>query len=154
LDHFKYLAEIAAHPQTIEVAWCTKPRNNARVIPDGTITGISFLKTDFYVQIMGNGDFTKLNIANGDFGGELDPHGAYGTGNPIGGNVTTNVVDGVDEPIQEWMLYIDYNQFCLRACTNANSTCQFFLSFFFLFPFFQFLMPILQTAQRSCVGTS
>jgi hypothetical protein len=140
LDHFKYLAEIAAHPQTIEVAWCTKPRNNARVIPDGTITGISFLKTDFYVQIMGNGDFTKLNIANGDFGGELDPHGAYGTGNPVGGNVTTNVVDGVDEPIQEWMLYIDYNQFCLRACTNANSTCQFFLSFFFLFlpsfPFF------------------
>ncbi|KAJ7908886.1 hypothetical protein B0H13DRAFT_2251474 [Mycena leptocephala] len=97
-------------------------RNNARVIPDGTITGISFLKTDFYVQIMGNGDFTKLNIANGDFGGELDPHGAYGTGNPVGGNVTTNVVDGVDEPIQEWMLYIDYNQFCLRACTNANST--------------------------------
>jgi hypothetical protein len=36
--------------------------------------------------------------------------------------VTTNIVDGVDEPIAEWMLYIDYNQFCIRACTNANST--------------------------------
>ncbi|KAF7340834.1 hypothetical protein MSAN_02112800 [Mycena sanguinolenta] len=108
--------------ETIEVAWCTKARNDARVIPDGTITGVTFLKTDFYVQIMGNGDFTRLNIPSGDDGGELDPHGATGAGNPIGGNVTTNIVDGVDEPIAEWMLYIDYNQFCLRACTNANST--------------------------------
>ncbi|KAJ7328775.1 hypothetical protein DFH08DRAFT_709513 [Mycena albidolilacea] len=108
--------------ETIEVAWCTKPRNNARVIPDGTITGVSFLKTDAYVQIMGTGDLTKLNINLNDTGGELDPHGAFGSGNPIGGNVTTNVVDGVDEPIQEWMLFIDYNQFCLRACTNANAT--------------------------------
>ncbi len=31
--------------QAIEVAWCTKARNNARVIPDGVITGVSFLKT-------------------------------------------------------------------------------------------------------------
>ncbi|KAJ6632185.1 hypothetical protein B0H10DRAFT_1770936 [Mycena sp. CBHHK59/15] len=116
-----YLANISDTEQ-LEVAWCTKARNNARVIPDGTITGVSFLKTDFYVQIYGYGDFTKLNIPNGDYGGELDPHGATGAGNPIGGNVTTNVVDGVDEPIAEWMLYIDYNQFCLRACTNANST--------------------------------
>ncbi|KAJ6542074.1 hypothetical protein DFH09DRAFT_1282737 [Mycena vulgaris] len=116
-----YLANVS-DTETIEVAWCTKPRNNARVIPDGTITGVSFLKTPFYVQLMGTGDFTKLNIAAGDFGGELDPHGAYGTGNPEGGNVTTNVVDGEDEPIAEWMLYISATQFCLRACTNANST--------------------------------
>ncbi|KAJ7218970.1 hypothetical protein B0H12DRAFT_1224362 [Mycena haematopus] len=108
--------------ESFEVAWCTKPRNNARVIPDGTITGLTFLKTDFYVQIMGNGDFTKLNIPSGDDGGELDPHGATGAGNPVGGNVTTNIVDGLDEPIAEWMLYIDYNEFCIRACTNANST--------------------------------
>ncbi|CAK5284853.1 unnamed protein product [Mycena citricolor] len=108
--------------ETFEVAWCTKPRNNARVIPDGTLTGVSFLKTPFYVQIMGYGDFTKLNIPAGDFGGELDPHGATGAGNPVGGNVTTNIVDGVDEPLAEWMMFIDYNQFCLRACTNANST--------------------------------
>ncbi|KAJ6542080.1 hypothetical protein DFH09DRAFT_929058 [Mycena vulgaris] len=116
-----YLANIS-DTEAIEVAWCTKARNNARVIPDGTLTGVSFLKTDFYVQIYGYGDFTKLNIVDGDWGGELDPHGATGAGNPVGGNVTTNVVDGEDEPIAEWMLYIDYNQFCLRACTNANST--------------------------------
>ncbi|KAJ7493569.1 hypothetical protein FB451DRAFT_1164463 [Mycena latifolia] len=111
-----------ADTETEEIAWCTMPRNNARVIPDGTITGVTFLKTDFYVQIMGTGDFTKLNIRSGDQGGELDPHGAEGTGNPVGGNVTTTVADGIDEPIAEWMLYISANQFCLRACTNANST--------------------------------
>ncbi|KAF7305336.1 hypothetical protein HMN09_00785500 [Mycena chlorophos] len=111
-----------ADTETEEVAWCTKPRNNARIIPDGTITGVSFLKTDFYVQVYGYGDFTKLNIQDLDEGGELDPHGATGAGNPVGGNVTTNIVDGVDEPIAEWMLYIDYNQFCVRACTNANAT--------------------------------
>ncbi|KAJ7752423.1 hypothetical protein DFH07DRAFT_521225 [Mycena maculata] len=116
-----YQANISDTEQ-IEVAWCTQARNNARVIPDGTITGLSFLKTDFYVQLIGYGDFTKLNIVAGDEGGELDPHGATGNGNPIGGNVTTNVVDGLDEPIAEWMLYIDDNQFCIRACTNANST--------------------------------
>ncbi|KAF7333440.1 hypothetical protein MVEN_02360000 [Mycena venus] len=114
--------DLIGNTETEEVAWCTQPRNNARVIPDGTITGVTFLKTDFYVQIMGTGDFTKLNIQSGDEGGELDPHGATGAGNPVGGNVTTNIVDGVDEPIAEWMLYIDYNQFCVRACTNANST--------------------------------
>ncbi|KAJ7279293.1 hypothetical protein C8J57DRAFT_1059161 [Mycena rebaudengoi] len=108
--------------ESFEVAWCTKPRNNARLIPDGTITGVTFLKTPFYVQIMGNGDLTKLNIAANDSGGELDPHGATGAGNPEGGNITTNAVDGTDMNIEEWMLFISSNQFCLRACTNANST--------------------------------
>ncbi|KAF7290795.1 hypothetical protein MIND_01320500 [Mycena indigotica] len=108
--------------ETEEVAWCTKPRNNARVIPDGTITGVSFLKTSFYVQIMGTGNFTLLNVVAGDEGGELDPHGATGAGNPVGGNVTTNIVDNVDEPIAEWMLFMSNTVFCIRACTNANAT--------------------------------
>ncbi|KAJ6586453.1 hypothetical protein DFH09DRAFT_1260118 [Mycena vulgaris] len=116
-----YLAKIP-DTESVEVAWCIQPRNNARVIPDGTFTGLSFLKTDFYVQIYGFGDFTKLNIAPNDAGGELDPHGATGAGNPEGGNVSTTIVDGIDHPIAEWMLYIDNTQFCLRACTNANAT--------------------------------
>ena len=33
-----------------------------------------------YVQIMGYGDLTKINIPRGDSGGELDPHGADGNG--------------------------------------------------------------------------
>jgi hypothetical protein len=107
--------------ETYEVAWCTQPRNNARVIPNGVVSGVSMLKTDFYVQLIGYGDFTKVNIPYGDYGGELDPHGAYGDGNPVGGNVTTNIT-GTDLHYTEWMMYIDYNQFCFRICTNANST--------------------------------
>ncbi|KAG6888450.1 hypothetical protein C0992_008479 [Termitomyces sp. T32_za158] len=38
--------------ETFEVAWCTQQRNNARLIPDGTLTGVSFLKT---------GQFTTKN---------------------------------------------------------------------------------------------
>jgi len=107
--------------ETEEVAWCLQARNDARVIPDGTLTGIQYLKTDLYIQVLGYGDFTKLNIQFGDYGGELDPHGAYGSGNPIGGNVTSNVT-GIDRNYAEWMMYIDYDQFCFRVCTNANST--------------------------------
>ncbi|RDB21813.1 hypothetical protein Hypma_010825 [Hypsizygus marmoreus] len=121
LPFFLLTWEINIVLQTFEVAWCTKQRNNARSIPDGTLTGVSFLKTDAYVQIYGFGDFTKLNIPFGDYGGELDPHGAYGDGNPVGGNVTSNIT-GSDQNFAEWMLYIDYNQFCLRVCTTANST--------------------------------
>jgi hypothetical protein len=89
------------------------------------------------VQITGYGDLTKLNVPAGDEGGELDPHGAFGAGNPIGeraeliftrtltfapgGNVTTNVT-GQDINVAEWMQYISYNQFCIRACINANAT--------------------------------
>ncbi|TRM59349.1 hypothetical protein BD626DRAFT_508055 [Schizophyllum amplum] len=108
--------------EAYEVAWCTKARNNARVIPDGVITGVSLLKTDMYVQLMGYGDLTQINIAAGDYGGELDPHGATGDGNPVGGNVTTNMTTGTDTSYQEWMMYVSYEQFCFRICTNANST--------------------------------
>lgn len=97
-----YLSPIS-DSETFEVAWCTQPRNNARLIPDGVLTGVSFVKTDFYVQIFGYGNLTNLFIPNGDFGGELDPHGAFGSGNPIGGNVTTNIT-GSDINVAEWMV--------------------------------------------------
>ncbi|KAF7316545.1 hypothetical protein MIND_00173800 [Mycena indigotica] len=108
--------------ETVEVAWCTQPRNNARVIPDGTLSGVSFLHTPFYIQVFGFGNLTNLNIAPNDAGGELDPHGAFGTGNPVGGNVSTTIIDGFDRPLAEWMLFIDWQYFCLRICTNANTT--------------------------------
>lgn len=34
---------------------------------------------------------------------ELDPHGATGNGNPIGGNVTSNIT-GQDQHFAEWMV--------------------------------------------------
>lgn len=104
-----------ADVETITVAYCTKARNNARVIPDGTVTAVHFIKTPLYVQVMALGDFTKINLMPGDYGGELDPHGAYGTGNPIGGNVTSNI-SGKDVFYEEWMNYLSYNQMCLRVC--------------------------------------
>lgn len=103
-----------------EVAWCVRKlsdiildaaytvleqRNNARVIPDGTFSAVHFVKTPLYVQVMGLGDFTKINIANEDEGGELDPHGATGLGNPVGGNVTSNV-SGSDVHYEEWMKWV------------------------------------------------
>ncbi|KDN52095.1 hypothetical protein K437DRAFT_261644 [Tilletiaria anomala UBC 951] len=99
------------------VAYCTKARNNARVIPDGTLTAVHFVKTPLYVQVMALGDFTKINMAPGDLGGELDPHGATNMGNPVGGNVTSNVADGkTDVFYQEWMNYISSSQVCFRVC--------------------------------------
>ncbi|CCF48733.1 hypothetical protein NDA11_000530 [Ustilago hordei] len=101
------------------VAYCTKPRNNARVIPDGTVTGAHFVKTPLYVQLMALGDFTKIGITPGDEGGELDPHGATNMGNPVGGNVTSNV-SGEDVFYEEWMNYVSYNQVCFRICIAGS----------------------------------
>ena len=58
------------------VAWCSKPGHGTRLIPAGALTGLQFLKTPDYIQIVGFIDQTKINIANGDYGGEMDPHGA------------------------------------------------------------------------------
>ncbi|WFD33833.1 hypothetical protein MCUN1_000653 [Malassezia cuniculi] len=101
------------------VAYCTKPRNNARVIPDGTVTSAHFVRTPLYVQVMAFGDFTKINFQHGDMGGELDPHGATNKGNPIGGNVTSNVT-GTDVFYEEWMNYISYEMLCFRVCIAGN----------------------------------
>lgn len=61
-----------------EIAWCTKSGRGARVIPNGTLKGVHFVKTPDYVQVTGQGDFTKINIPAGDEGGELDNRGADG----------------------------------------------------------------------------
>jgi len=104
-----------------EVAWCIQPRNNARVIPDGTFSSVHFVRTPLYLQIQGFGDLTKLNIQSGDEGGELDPHGSTGLGNPVGGNVTSNIT-GTDVHYEEWMNYMAYNEYCIRVCIAENST--------------------------------
>lgn len=58
------------------VAWCSKPGHGTRLIPAGALTGIQFLKTPDYIQLVGFLDQTLVGIAAGDFGGEMDPHGA------------------------------------------------------------------------------
>ena len=103
------------------VAWCTKPRNNARLIPDGTIHAAQLIRTPTYIQIAGWWDGTRINIQPGDNGGELDPHGADMKGNPVGGNVTTNLATGTDVFYEEWMMFVSYDQFCLRICTSDEN---------------------------------
>lgn len=108
-----------ADTESFTVAYCTKARNNARVIPDGTLTAVHFVKTPLYIQIMALGDFTKIGIAAGDEGGELDPHGATNKGNPIGGNVTSNI-SGEDVFYEEWMNYVSATEICFRVCIAGS----------------------------------
>ncbi|PWN36029.1 uncharacterized protein FA14DRAFT_160935 [Meira miltonrushii] len=98
------------------ISYCLKSGYGTRLIPDGTITGAHFLKTPSYVQITGQGDLTKINVLAKDEGGELDPHGATGAGNPVGGLVFTRAFTGDFQQIHEWQNFISYNQFCFRAC--------------------------------------
>ena len=58
------------------IAWCSKPGHGARLIPDGALQGIQFLRTPDYIQVVGFIDQTKINMASDDYGGEMDPHGA------------------------------------------------------------------------------
>ena len=111
--------------ERIEVAWCTKSGRGTRLIPDGTLRGVHFVKTTDYVQVTGVGDFTKINIPAGDAGGELDPHGADGNGNPIGGLVYGNSF-GTGLQYHEWTSFISDTEFCFRACVGsmATSYCQ------------------------------
>ncbi|KIJ55622.1 carbohydrate-binding module family 13 protein [Sphaerobolus stellatus SS14] len=111
--------------ERLEVSWCTKAGRGTRVIPNGAFSGVHFVKTNDYVQITGVGDFTKINIPKGDAGGELDPHGADGNGNPIGGLVFGNSF-GVNTQYHEWTQFISDSEFCIRACTgpNAAQLCQ------------------------------
>ncbi|KAG6812252.1 hypothetical protein H0H92_003708 [Tricholoma furcatifolium] len=104
-----------------EVAWCTKSGRGTRLIPDGALQGVHFVKTPNYVQVTGVGDLTKLNIKAGDSGGELDNRGADGRGNPAGGLVFGNTF-GNGTQYHEWTSFISDTEFCFRACTGAYAT--------------------------------
>ncbi|KAG5340090.1 hypothetical protein C0989_002792 [Termitomyces sp. Mn162] len=113
------------------VAWCTKSGRGTRVIPSGAITGVQFTKTPDYVQVVGFIDQTKINIAAGDSGGEMDPHGADLRGNPLGGLVYSTAYTSNKnqyEQVIEWHNFMGSNTFCFKACDpsrpNAAKYCQ------------------------------
>ncbi|RDX57386.1 hypothetical protein OH76DRAFT_1476784 [Lentinus brumalis] len=117
---------VIGNTERIEVAWCLKPGYGTRLIPDGAITGAHFVQTPDYVQVTGVGDLTKLNIPKGDEGGELDPHGADGNGNPIGGLVFSSAFGDLQQ-IHEWTNFMAADEFCIRACKDgpkAPALCQ------------------------------
>jgi len=102
------------------VAWCTNTQRGTRSIPNGALTGVHFVKTSKYVQITGTGDFTKMNIPNGDDGGELDPHGPDGNGNPVGGLLYGSGF-GTNQQYHEWNSFISHREFCIRACVGVDA---------------------------------
>ncbi|KAI0827842.1 hypothetical protein BC628DRAFT_119832 [Trametes gibbosa] len=104
--------------EQIEVAWCTKDGHGTRLIPDGSITGAHFVQTPDYVQITGVGDLTQINIPAGNEGGELDPHGADGNGNPIGGLVFSSAFGDITQ-MHEWTNFVSDTEFCFRACKDG-----------------------------------
>jgi len=110
---------VIGNTERIEVSWCMKDGYGTRLIPDGTITGAHFVKTPDYVQVTGVGDLTKMNIPSGDGGGELDPHGADGNGNPIGGLVFSTAFTGKVQQLHEWTNFVAATQFCFRGCNDA-----------------------------------
>ncbi|KAJ7596419.1 hypothetical protein C8J56DRAFT_917382 [Mycena floridula] len=106
-----------------EVAWCTTPGRGTRLIPAGALTGIQFMKTPDYVQVVGFINQGAINVQEGDFGGELDPHGADLRGNPLGGLVYSTAWTGNNdsfEQVIEWHNYIGSNIFCFKICDPAG----------------------------------
>ncbi|KAK0196345.1 hypothetical protein F5146DRAFT_920784 [Armillaria mellea] len=105
--------------ERIEVSWCLKSGYGTRVIPKGAITGAHFVQTPDFIQITGTGDLAKLNIPTGDTEGELDPHGADGKGNPIGGLVFSTAFGKLGQ-VFEWTNFMSSNEFCFRACNPSG----------------------------------
>lgn len=101
------------------VSYCLRSGYGTRLIPEGTLKSVYFLKTDSFVQVTGIGDFTKMHISGGDEGGELDPHGATGAGNPPGGLVFTRNKKGQEGQyvqLKEWNNFMSATEFSIRAC--------------------------------------
>lgn len=84
------------------VAWCTKPGRGTRLIPDGALTGVQFVRAPDYVQVVGFVNQEMINIAAGDYGGEMDPHGADLRGNPMGGIIFSQQFGGQWTQVIEW----------------------------------------------------
>ena len=56
--------------------WCTKPGLGSRLVPAGALTGIQFMKTPDYLQVVRFIEQTNVNMVTSDFGGQLSLHGA------------------------------------------------------------------------------
>jgi len=118
---------IIADTEGEEVAWCTKPGRGTRTIPVGALTGVQFMKTTDYVQVVGFIDQTQINMTPDDYGGELDPHGADLRGNPLGGLMYSNAFpsnggnNNSFQQVIEWHNFMGGGAFCIKACDPAGA---------------------------------
>ena len=78
-------------------------------------------------------DQTAINIAAGDFGGEMDSAGADQRGNPLGGLMFSNAWGNTTANEQytqvvQWTNFMGANAFCLKACDqrgpNPSRLCE------------------------------
>jgi len=112
------------------VAWCTQPGRGTRLIPPGALKGVQFTRAETYIQVVGFIDQTQINIQAGDYGGEMDPHGADQRGNPLGGllfsqqfaNATgsTGQNNGSWSQVVQWHNFMGADMFCLKACNPSD----------------------------------
>lgn len=100
--------------ERLTVSYCSKNGYGTRLIPPGTFRNLHYIRTPHYIQITALGDFTKVNVPPRDEGGELDPSGADGHGNPVGG-----LVFGEHGQFNRWTEFLAFDEFCLRACFNT-----------------------------------
>jgi len=107
----------------IVVAWCSAQGHGTRLMPEGTITGLSWFRTPDYVMIVGNIIQENVNMQTGDSGGELDPHGADLCGNAIGATTFSTVFNSTgntEHQVSDWTQFIGNDAFCLKIC-DPNS---------------------------------
>jgi hypothetical protein len=102
------------------VAYCSKSGHGTRLIPEGALTGVQFMKTPDYVQVVGFIDQTKINMLKDDWGGEMDPHGADLRGNPMGGIKFSTAFTGSPQQAIEWHNFVGGNRFCMKLCDPAG----------------------------------
>lgn len=110
-----------------EVAWCTKPGRGTRLIPQGALKGVQYIRTTDYISIVGFINQPLINIKAGDYGGELDPHGADLRGNPLGGLMYSNAFasnngnNGTFQQVIEWHNFMGGDAFCIKVCDPAGA---------------------------------
>ncbi|KAG2202936.1 hypothetical protein INT47_008968 [Mucor saturninus] len=82
---------------------------NAEKLPAGFIKSAHYLKTDTYVQVTGQMDYTKANLVGTDGGGQMDVRAPMGS-SCAGWKFYVNLI----EPTT--------NTYCMRCC-NDDRTC-------------------------------
>lgn len=105
------------------VAWCTQPGHGTRIIPAGAITGAQFIQTPDYIEVTGYIDQTQIYMTADDGGGEMDPHGADGRGNAIGGLMFSTAfpsTKGQNVQVKEWHNFMGSGVFCIKACDPSR----------------------------------
>ncbi|WWD19512.1 hypothetical protein CI109_103973 [Kwoniella shandongensis] len=105
-----------AESQLKVVSWCTKDSHGTRLMPDGTLNGVTYVKAPNWVQVSGTGHFTNINVQSGDAGGQFDSD----QHKPDGGQM---FISDDNQSASSWVTLISDETFCVRACTGDPKYC-------------------------------